>query len=135
MSCATGSAAECCAVVPVDDPKLAIASGTWTRSKTAKGFYRKTSTSSTAQTAALESTPLVAKELALVARTCPTCGSVRVLWNGVVVKKISLQASPGATRRVFKIPAFPTMQSGTVRIEVTSAGKPANIDGLEVNPL
>ena len=25
MSCATGSAAECCAVVPVDDPKLAIA--------------------------------------------------------------------------------------------------------------
>ncbi len=124
-----------CGVVPVDDPKLAVASGTWTRSKTAKGFYRKTSTSSTARAAALESSPVVAKQVALVARTCPTCGSVRVLWNGVVVKKISLQVTPGATKQIFKIPAFATTQSGAVRIEVTSAGKPVNIDGLEVSPV
>ena len=124
-----------CAVVPVDDPDLAIASGAWTRSTSAHGFYRKTSTSSTAQTAAVESAPVVAKQLALVARTCPKCGSVRVFWNGVVVKKISLRASPGATKQVFKIPAFATQQTGTVRIEVTSTRKPVNIDGLEVSPL
>jgi hypothetical protein len=124
-----------CGVVPVDDPNLAIASGAWTRSTSANGFYRKTSTSTTAQNAALESSPVVAKQLALVARTCPTCGSVRVLWNGVVVKKISLQASPGAMKRVFKIPAFATQQSGTARIEIASTGKPVNIDGLEVSAL
>jgi hypothetical protein len=124
-----------CGVVPVDDPKLAIVSGAWTRSTTANGFYRKTSTSTTAQNAALRSSPVVAKQLALVARTCPTCGSVRVLWNGVVIKQISLQASPGAIKRVFKIPAFATQQSGTARIEVTSTGKPVNIDGLEVSAL
>ena len=78
---------------------------------------------------------VVAKQLALVARTCPKCGSVRVFWNGVVVKKISLRASPGATKQVFKIPAFATQQTGTVRIEVTSTRKPVNIDGLEVSPL
>jgi hypothetical protein len=124
-----------CGVVPVDDAKLTIASGAWTRDTSATGFYRKTSTNTTAQSAALKSAPIVAKQLAVVARTCPTCGSVRVLWNGVVVKKISLQASPGATKRVFKIPAFATQQSGVARIEVTSTGKPVNIDGLEVSPL
>jgi hypothetical protein len=124
-----------CGVVPVDDPNLAIASGVWTRSTSASGFYLNTSTSATARNAALESSPVVAKQLALVARTCPTCGNLRVLWNGVVVKKVSLQASPGATRRIFKIPAFATQQSGTARIEVTSTGKPVNIDGLEISPL
>jgi hypothetical protein len=124
-----------CGVVPVDDPKLAIAAGAWTRSTSATGFYRNTSTSTTAHNAALRSSPVVAKQLALVARTCPTCGSVRVLWNGAVVKTISLQASPGTTKRVFKIPAFATQQSGTARIEVTSTGKPVNIDGLEISAL
>jgi hypothetical protein len=124
-----------CGVVPVDDPTLAVAKGTWKRSTAASGFYLKTSTSATAQGAALESPQVVAKQLALVARTCPACGEVSVLWNGTVVKKISLQASPGTTKRVFKLPAFASQQSGTARIEITSAGKPVNIDGLEVSPL
>jgi hypothetical protein len=121
--------------VPVDDPELAIASGAWKRSTSANGFYRKTSTSTTAQNAALRSSPVVAKQLALVARTCPTCGSVRVLWNGIVVKKISLQASPGASKRVFKIPAFATQQSGTARIEVASQPRSRANDRTEVSPL
>jgi hypothetical protein len=124
-----------CGVVPVDDPMLAIAKGTWKRSTAANGFYLNTSTSATARNAALESSPVVAKQLALVARTCPACGSVRVLWNGTVVKTISLQASPGTTKHVFKIPAFASLQSGTARIEVTTAGKPVNVDGLEVSPV
>ena len=125
--------ADRCAVVPVDDLKLAVAAGTWVRSKTAKAFYLNTSTTGSAKNAALQLTPVVAKQLALVARTCPTCGSVQVKWNGVVVKKISLQASPGGLKRVFKITTFASQQSGTVRIEVTSTGKPVNIDGLEVS--
>ena len=83
--------AETCTAVPLDDRSLARSRG-WTRI-TGAAYYRSTAVRSYGFSRSLTRTGVVAKRVALVASTCPTCGSVKVYWNGVRVKTISLRSS------------------------------------------
>jgi hypothetical protein len=77
--------------------------------------------------------------LGLVATTCPSCGKVRVAFNGWTVKVVDL-VSPSRVDNVF-IPLWLGNEdegdldeaiSGVVTIRVISSGKPVTIDALAV---
>jgi hypothetical protein len=73
-----------------------------------------------------------AKRMWLVATRCPTCGSLLVRFNNVVISRVNL-AGPTVTNALFPIAAFPATRAGTLRIDVTSpTGRPVNITGLAV---
>lgn len=60
-------------------------------------------------------------------------GSINLIWNGVVIKNINLQALVAKNREVFQAAAFATVQTGTLQIKITSKGKPVDIDGVGVS--
>jgi GH25 family lysozyme M1 (1,4-beta-N-acetylmuramidase) len=118
-----------CTSLPVDDRTLAAASGTWLR-RFADGYYRRTYSSSATSGATLVLHGIETRRLALLATRCPTCGTVRVFWNGTLLKQVSLTAQTLAKRQLVALGSFPSVQTGTVRIRVSSSGRPVQIDGL-----
>jgi hypothetical protein len=121
---------ETCTGVPLDDRALSrtTAWSAWTGS----GYYRGSALVTRTQGAKLTRTGVVARRLAIVATTCPTCGSVRVYWNGSLVRTISLRSATTVNRKVLPVATFGSARSGTVRIIVRSSGARVLIDGLAV---
>lgn len=72
------------------------------------------------------------KRLALVAITCPGCGSVQVFQGTTLMKQVSLDAE-SVEHRVIPIASFPSLHRGKVRIRVASSGEPVIVDGLGVS--
>jgi hypothetical protein len=70
------------------------------------------------------------RRLALLATRCPTCGTVQVFWNGTLLKQVSLAAATLEKKQLLALGPFPSLQEGTVRIRVSSSGRPVKIDGL-----
>ena len=122
---------ERCTAVPLDDRALA-ASGPWTRA-TSSAHYAGTYSRSATNGAVLVRTGVYARRLALVATTCATCGTVRVYWNGALLREVRLYSATTMRRRVFDITAFAAVQSGRVTVRVVTAGRPVEIDGLGVS--
>jgi hypothetical protein len=120
-----------CAAVPLDDRSLNVASGTWTRS-TGTGYFRNTFTSSTTKGSTLSRSGVQAKGLTLLATTCPTCGSVNVLWNGTSLGVFPLTSTVTTKQVLVPLGAFATRETGTIVIRVTTSGKKVEIDGLGV---
>ncbi len=116
-----------CTSSPVDDRGLE-ASRDWTR-QLGSGFYRGTVSTTTRQGAQL-SLPVTTRRLALVATTCPDCGTLDVFLGGTKLKRISLAASRTRNKVVVPVATFGSLRTGTVRIEVVSAGKRVSVDGL-----
>ena len=125
---ASGWTPETCTSAPLDDRGLARY-GTWA-SGTGTVYYRGTYRRSTVDGARLVRTGVVARRLALVATTCPTCGSVRVYWGSTLLRSISLVSATTVNRRVIAIATFPSARTGTVTIRVTSWGRRVVVDGL-----
>src|SRR5205085_2400456 len=98
-----------------------VASGSWSSRKGA-GYYQGTYTQSSARGASLSLSGVYGRRLALVAGTCPECGSVKIMWNGVLKGKVSLAAPSTAGDVVFALPPLAALEKGTVRIVVTSTG-------------
>jgi hypothetical protein len=105
-------------------------SGAWAR-KTGSSYYRSTQTQSTAKGATLQVKNVKAKSLTLVASRCSSCGTVGVIWNGATIKTISLKGS-AANKVEYLIKKFSGVQTGTLKLKITTAGKLVKIDGLEV---
>jgi hypothetical protein len=121
---------EQCTAVPLDDRSLTRS--TAFAAITGTGYYAGTAVRATAVGATVTRTGVASpRQLSVVATTCPTCGTVDVLFNGVRVGRLNLAASTTTYKRVLTLPAF-TARSGTVVVKVTSSGKPVVIDGLSM---
>jgi hypothetical protein len=124
---------EQCASLPVDDPAL-TAQGSWTRNTGADGYYLDTFSLSTTRLDTLTLSGVEAKRLALVATLCPGCGRVDVFWNGNLLQEVDLGSPARQVRKLFLLPAFPDIESGTATVMVISArSKPVEIDGLGIS--
>ncbi|MDQ3128675.1 MAG: fibronectin type III domain-containing protein [Chloroflexota bacterium] len=129
----SGWTSETCTAVPLDDRSLSR-SGTWA-AITHASDYAGTALRSFTSGATLTRTGVVARRISLLVTTCPGCGSVRVYWQGVLVRTISLSSPTVAHRKVVSVVAFSSGRVGTLRIRVSSAGKPVFIDAVAISRL
>jgi hypothetical protein len=119
-----------CTAVPLDDRSLARA-GSWIAG-TSSAYYRSTFVRSATYGARLVRTGVVAKQITLVATTCPTCGTLQVYWGSTLLKSISLRSSTIVYKKLITVTTFTTARSGTLTIKVTSSGKRVIVDGLAI---
>ncbi|MGY2875168.1 hypothetical protein ACVW00_002358 [Marmoricola sp. URHA0025 HA25] len=117
-----------CTAAPLDDRSLS-GKKRW-RKLNGSGFYAGTALKSTAQGRVLTYSA-TGKQLALVASRCGACGAVKVLVNGVLVRRVSLKGA-AANRVVFAIKAYPSARALKVKV-VTTSGKKVVIDGLGIS--
>lgn len=118
--------AQRCTASPVDDRTLAR-SGPWTE-LAGGGFYRDTALRARQHGASLEVTGAVVRRIALVARTCPSCGSVKVFWGTRLLREVDLDAA--LRRRTIRVAAFPKPRQGAVRVVVVSRAGSVVIDAI-----
>ena len=119
-----------CTAWPVDDRGL-TRHGSWTAGK-GRAFYRGSFLRSSVAGSSL-TLGVRYRHLALVARTCSTCGTVKVFRGSTLLKKVSLHAASTHNRVVIPIAAASSLKSGTIRIVQASGGKPVTVDGLAVS--
>jgi Subtilase family len=98
----------------------------------ARGRYLNRFALSVRRGASLGLTGVRATRLALIATKCPRCGSVSVYWNKRRIATARLTSSSLLYKQVIEVGSFPTQQKGSIRIVVTSRGKPVAIEGLGV---
>ena len=122
---------ERCTAIPLRSDQL-TKSGTWTKSSSSSaygGFYYRT----TALGAKVTRTGVVARRIALVATRCSSCGSVKVFWNGVYQKTVALTASGSVRKQAVELLSFATATTGTLTLEVSTAGKAVIVEGLAIS--
>ena len=128
---------ETCTAIPLDDRSLSRSSG-WTTG-TSSSFYRSTYLRSSIYGAKLTRTGVEAHRIALVATTCPTCGSVQVYWGSTLLRTINLYSATTVNRKLLAVKTFistwgdPQVRRGTLTIKVISSGKKVLIDGVAIN--
>jgi len=127
----SGWGSETCTALPVDDRTLTLASGPWAR-RLAAGYYNGTYSSSAKAGAALVLRNIEARRLTLLATRCPACGAVQVFWNGRLLKAVTLTAPTLQKRQLVALGSFSAVQNGTIRVRVSSSGRPVQIDALGV---
>jgi hypothetical protein len=128
-----GFTAERCAVIPLDDRSLSASSG-WSR-LTGGGFFKGTFTRTTSFGKSLTRTGIHAKKIEVMVETCPTCGNIKIYWNGSLKHTYSLHAG-SVHKMVYLIAAsFSSIRAGTLKIVVSSSGKPVIIDALAVSAI
>jgi hypothetical protein len=126
-----GFGPERCAVVPLDDRNLLV-SGGWSR-LTGSGFFLNTFTKSSTRGAAISRTGVHAKSAMVMVEKCPTCGSIKIYWNGSLKHTYSLYAG-GVRKKVYlSAVSFSSVRTGTLKIVVSSSGKPVIIDALAIS--
>lgn len=120
--------AERCTSVPLDD--RALAGKGWKRQAKA-GHFDNTVSFTKQRGRVLKIKGVRAQRLALVATKAAKGGRVAVIWNGKVVRTISLKGK--GARHVLPIATFGSVQGGTLKIKVLSkTGRKVLIDGLVV---
>lgn len=125
--------ADGCTAIPIDNLQLGASNG-WTTRTNQTGYYLKSYDQSTRRGAFLESAPIKAKRISLIATTCDGCGTVRVYRGTTLLKTISLDASSTKKRQVIPVKTYSSVQSAkTITIEVVSSGKVVRIEGLGVS--
>lgn len=122
------SASKCSARV-LDDRGLSASSG-WSRSSSS-AFYLGTVTATSSSGRVLTRSGAVASRLALVATTCPTCGSVKVSIGSQSLGTVRLYSSTRKNKQIKVLPSF-SPKSGTVKVTSTTTGKPVLIDALGI---
>ncbi|WP_404386512.1 hypothetical protein LL946_08040 [Knoellia locipacati] len=124
-----GWSAERCTSMPLDDGNLSASTG-WTRGKHTNYLFSTYSTT-VRSGAQLTRTGVSARRLALVATTCPTCGTVDVYHAGVKVGRVSLYSSTTKVRQVIWLPLQTRTRYGTVAVRSVST-KRIYVDGLGI---
>lgn len=120
---------ERCTSMPLDDVNLTASTG-WTRGKHTSYLFSTYSTT-VRNGAQLTRAGVSAKRLALVATTCPTCGTVDVYHAGVNVGRVSLYSLTTKFRQVKWLPLQAGTRYGTVTVRSVST-KRVYVDGLGV---
>lgn len=122
--------AETCTAVPLDDRSLGRV-GSWTAG-TGSAYFRSTFVRSTRLGAKLVRTGVVARRIALVATTCPTCGTVKVYWGSTLLRTIKLTSATTVQRKLIPVTTFTRARTGTLTIRISSSGRKVIIDGLAI---
>jgi hypothetical protein len=122
---------EVCTAVPLDDRSLTRGSG-WT-ALTGTQYYRSTVLRASAAGSSLTRTGVVAKRAALLVSTCPTCGSVKVYWDGVYQRTISLVSATARNRVLMTAVSFSAVRTGTLKLVVGSSSKLVRVDGVAIS--
>jgi hypothetical protein len=120
--------AERCTAVALDDRSLSR-SGSWT-SGSGAAYYRSTFTRSSALGARLTRTGVVVRRIAIVATTCPTCGTVGVYWGSTLLATVSLSSRTTTFSRLLPVATFPAARTGTLVLKVLSRGRVVRVDAV-----
>jgi hypothetical protein len=123
-------APETCTAIPLDDRSFTRSSG-WT-ARTSSSYFRTTYLRSYTYGAKLTRTGVVGRQIALLATTCATCGTVRVYWGSTLLKTVSLYSKTTVAKKLIRVATFTSGRTGTLSIRVTSSGKKVNIDGVAI---
>lgn len=115
-----------CAAVPLDDRAFSRR-GRWSSERRSAYLLATTSRSSTQGSALVRR--VRARRLALVARRCPSCGTVAVYLGRRLLKRVSLEG-PLRPSQVIRIRRWLLAKRGLLRLVVVSEGKPVVIDGV-----
>ncbi len=119
-----------CRALPLKASAFSVSSGWTTYSPV--GAYTTNVYRSTVRNATATRAQIAGRRLALIATTCSTCGTVDVLWNGSLLKRIDLVASVTTRNVPVPIVTWSAPQTGTLTVKVTSSGKPVVVEGLGV---
>jgi hypothetical protein len=117
------------AATTYDDAAFAVLSGVWMR-RTAAGFFDSTYSVASKPGSTLVRAGLSAERVSLLARTCRGCGTVAVLWNKKLLRRIDLRRRGPATTRLYSVARFPGMRTGTLTLRVVSRGRPVAVDAV-----
>ncbi|GAA1255927.1 hypothetical protein [Oryzihumus leptocrescens] len=118
---------ERCASVTMDDRSLSASRG-WVRGSSTAYAYGTWSGARTTGSS-LSRGQVVARRIAVVVATCPTCGAVDVFQAGARLGRVNLYSAHAAYRQVRWLPAGTNVRYGTVVVRtVTSA--PVYVDGV-----
>jgi hypothetical protein len=120
--------AETCTAIPLDDRSLSR-SANWTAG-TSTAYFKSTFLRSSTSGAALVRTGVVARRLAILVTSCSSCGTIRVYWNGILLRTMSLASSSTIYRNVVVVTTFTTVRSGTLTLKVYGTGKRVYVDGV-----
>ena len=121
--------AESCTAIPLDDRSF-VRSASWTLG-TNSAYFAGTYVRSATPGASLTRSGIVARRLDLVATVCHGCGSLRIYWNGTLLRTISLESAYTVHRKVLLITTFSTKRTGTLVIVVVGT-KAVLVDGLAI---
>jgi hypothetical protein len=127
-----GWGSEVCTAVPLNDRSLKVSSGRWAR-KAGAGYDLGTFSRTSKRHAALTKAHVSAKTVALVATTCPGCGTIKVTWNGVTIARVSLDSATTQHLVIVPITTFSAGRFGKVRVVVVSNTSPVSVEGLGVS--
>ncbi|MBI1376374.1 MAG: CHAP domain-containing protein [Frankiales bacterium] len=122
-----------CATTPLDERGYSAASSGWLRNASTK-FYGGTAMRTTRRGAWWRLDGVTATRVAVVATTCPGCGSVTVFLGGVKVGVVNLNSPTVAYQQVLSLPAFPH-RSGSLTLVVSSpSSHSVQLDGVALTP-
>ena len=116
---------------PVDDRTLTATRG-WTRLKI-RAAFRGTLSRGSVPGARLRLVHARADRLALVVRTCPTCGRIALYRSGVFWRSVNTRSAKTRNKVVLLQPAF-SLRRTTLWLQVLN-GKPVYVDGVAVLPV
>ena len=121
-----------CMANPVDD-RTVVRTASW-QAGTGSQFYRDTFLRTYTQGAKVKLRGIYANGIGLVVTTCPTCGSVRLYWNGDYKASLNLYSAQRKDQvvRRFSVLSWNLVQTGTLTVKVVSSGKKVVIDGVLV---
>jgi hypothetical protein len=106
--------------------------GTWIWGE-AGGYYLGDYTSSTDRGSSLSSPSISGTRLAVVVTTCPGCGKLKALWNGVRLTTLDLASPTTQKRVVIEVARFESTQTGTLVLKVATDGLPVYVEGVGVS--
>jgi hypothetical protein len=121
---------ERCTAVPLDDRSLRRTLN-WT-ARIGGDYFRATYLRTSTHGARLIRSGVVARRIALLATTCPACGTVDVYWGATLLRTISLRSATTTNRRLIAVRTFASARTGTLRIVVVSRGRTVIIDGVAI---
>jgi len=122
--------AETCIATPLDDRSL-TRTGKWTLA-TGATYYKGTVLRATTLGASLTRSGFKARRIAILATTCPTCGSVKVYLGKTLLKTISLKSTATVNRKLITVATFTSTRTGSLVIKVSTSAKKVIIDGVVI---
>jgi acid phosphatase type 7 len=122
---------EGCTSVPADNVSLKHRGG-WAK-KHGEGHYLNSFSQTRRRGASLRLVVGEAKHLAIIVARCPSCGAIKVFFEGKLIKKIRLRARSMEKMQLIDLTSPDVGQGGTVWVRVVSRGRIVRIDGLGVS--
>ncbi len=123
----SGWTAQRCTAMALDQGALAKG-GKWTTQNSPK-YYFGSLLSTTSKGATLQRSGTRTDAVWVVATTCPTCGSVEVLDDGVRIATVSLKSSTSRYKALVAVPLGGKARAGVITLRAAGTA-PVLVDGL-----